>query len=129
MCFWTESLSTSRASASRTAGSDKVGCLVPSFERSPSISVQGSVKLIWMCSMPPPGVMVTRPLPPFSRRCRISSSTCRFQAKSYSPVCSTARAARRDRVAAALHLDGVEVRLVVLVVVRVDDARHHVRPA
>ena len=31
--------------------------------------------------------------PPFSRRNRISFSTCRFQAKSYSPVCSTERAA------------------------------------
>ena len=43
--------------------------------------------------MLPPGVTETLPLPPFSRRERISSSTCRFQAKSNSPVCSTARAA------------------------------------
>ena len=36
------------------------------------------------------------------------------------------RARRRDGVAAALHLDGVEERPVGLVVVRVDHARHHV---
>ena len=36
------------------------------------------------------------------------------------------RARRRHRVAAALHLERVEVRPVVHVVVRVDDARHHV---
>ena len=35
-------------------------------------------------------------------------------------------ARRRDRVAAALHLDGVEVRAVLDVVVRVDHAGHHV---
>ncbi len=43
--------------------------------------------------MLPPGEISTLPLPPFSSRNRISSSTCMFQAKSYSPVCSTARAA------------------------------------
>ena len=37
--------------------------------------------------------MSTRPLPPCSSRFRMSSSTCTFQAKSYSPVCKTARAA------------------------------------
>src|SRR6266446_9267945 len=93
MCFSTESLSTSSASAWRTAGSDKLGCLVLRLERSPSTSVHGSVLLSWMCSMPPPLEKITRPLPPFSRRCRISSSTCMFQPKSNSPVCSTARAA------------------------------------
>ena len=35
-------------------------------------------------------------------------------------------ARRRDRIAAALHLDGVEMRPVLHVVVRVDDAGHHV---
>ena len=43
--------------------------------------------------MLPPGETMTLPLPPFSRRARISSSTCMFQPKSYSPDCSTARAA------------------------------------
>src|SRR3546814_2319618 len=46
-----------------------------------------------MCSILPPKLMSILPLPPSSRRFRIASSTCMFQAKSYSPVCSTARAA------------------------------------
>ena len=43
--------------------------------------------------MPPPVAISTRPLPPCSRRFRISSLTCRFHAQSNSPVWSTARAA------------------------------------
>ena len=43
--------------------------------------------------MLPAGRITTWPLPLASSRLRISSSTCMFQAKSYSPVCSTARAA------------------------------------
>src|SRR5258708_16225635 len=93
MYFSTESLSTSSASAWRTAGSVSVGCLVLRLERSPSTSVHGSVELSWMCSIPPPGVMMTLPLPPFSRRRRISSSTCIFQPKQNSPYCHTQRAA------------------------------------
>ena len=59
--------------------------------------------------MLPPGVTETLPLPPFSRRVRISSSTCRFQAKSNSPVCSTARAAETAwRTLKRLVLDGVD---------------------
>src|SRR5260370_1105791 len=93
MNFSIDARSTSSASAWRTAGSENSGCLVLRLERSPSTSVQGSALCSLMCSMPPPLVMATRPLPPFSRRNRISSSTCRFQAKSYSPVCNTERAA------------------------------------
>ena len=43
--------------------------------------------------MLPAAAMSTLPLPPCSMRLRISSSTCMFQAKSYSPVWMTARAA------------------------------------
>ena len=43
--------------------------------------------------MNPAGTMSALPLPPCSMRIRISSSTCMFQAKSYSPVWITARAA------------------------------------
>ena len=63
------------------------------LERSPSTSVQGSVWFTLTCSMLPDAVKSTRPFPPCSIRFRMSSSTWRFQAKSYSPVWSTARAA------------------------------------
>ena len=43
--------------------------------------------------MPAAGAMSVRPLPPCSIRRRTSSSTWMFQAKSYSPVWMTARAA------------------------------------
>ena len=43
--------------------------------------------------MPAAGAMSIRPLPPCSIRRSTSSSTWRFQAKSYSPVWITARAA------------------------------------
>ena len=63
------------------------------LDRSPSTSFQGSVLLSWICSMLPLAKMLTWPLPLSSRRFSNSSSTCMFQAKSYSPVCKTARAA------------------------------------
>ena len=85
--------SITRDSACRTAGSESSGCLVLTLERSPSTSVHGSVWFTLMCSMFPDTAKSTRPLPPCSIRFRMSSSTWRFQAKSYSPVWSTARAA------------------------------------
>src|SRR5881409_2610227 len=69
------------------------GCVVLIDDRSPSTSFHGSVLLSWMCSMPPPVAMSTWPLPPCSDRLRTSSAPWRFQAKSSSPVWSTARAA------------------------------------
>jgi hypothetical protein len=77
----------------RTLGSVRKGCGAFRLERSPSTSRSGSVKLQRMCSTWPPQAMSTRPLPPCSIRRSTSSSTCMFQAKSYSPVWITARAA------------------------------------
>ena len=69
--------------------------------------------------MLPPGVIRTVPLPPFSSRCRISSSTCMFQAKSYSPVWMTARAADTASPPPFISI-GVEVRPVGDVVVGIE---------
>ena len=77
----------------RTAGSVMNGCGAFTLERSPSTSFSGSEKLNRICSMLPPQAMSSRPLPPCSIRLSTSSSTCMFQAKSYSPVWITARAA------------------------------------
>ena len=58
----------------------RMGCGALRLARSPSTSVHGSVALSIMCSMLPPGVISARPLPPASKRLRISSSTWMFQA-------------------------------------------------
>ena len=74
------------------AGSVSSGWGALTLERSPSTSLHGSAKLHWICSTALLGVMIKRPLPTCSRRRRISSSTCSPKARSYSPVCNTARA-------------------------------------
>ena len=85
--------STSRLKAVRTALSENAGCLDLALPRSPSTSVHGSEALSTIISMSPPVERSTRPLPAPSSRLRMSCSTTRVQARSYSPVCSTARAA------------------------------------
>ena len=82
---------TERLSAWRTALSPIVGLTVPSLARSPSTSVWiGELNHEALDRVPR---AIDDALPPCSSSARICGSTCRFQAKSYSPVCSTARAA------------------------------------
>ena len=70
----------SSAMACRTAGSWKAGWREFGWARSPSTSRFGSAALSCTNSIFPPSMIFTRPRPAASRRCRIASSTCRFQA-------------------------------------------------
>src|SRR5215207_4987960 len=117
--------STRSPSACRTAGSDSSGCFDLRLARSPSTSVQGSVELSWMCSILPLGVMLARPFAALLEA--LQQLILDLHVPGVVELAGLDDGARgRDRVAAALHLDGVEMRLVRLVIVGVDLAAHHV---
>ena len=93
--------------------------MVLMLERSPSTSVHGSVLLSWMCSMLPPGDDVGLALAALLHA--LEDLVLDLQVPGVVVLAGLDDRARgRDRVAAALHLDGVEVRPVGHVVVRVE---------
>ena len=111
MCFSTEARSTSSRSACLTAGSLNSGCCVLGLERSPSTSVHGSVLLSWMCSIArlwhdlgaTPGVAaVFQPDKDLVLDLHVPGVVV------LAGLDHGAR--RRNGVAAALHLDRVEIR-------------------
>ena len=104
---------------------EAIGCLVLRLERSPSTSVHGSVLLSWMCSMKPASLMIDAALAALLQA--REDLVLDLHVPGEVELAGLQHGARRrHRVAAALHLDGVEVRPVLDVVVRVDHAGHHV---
>src|SRR5688572_31364025 len=102
MCSCIDWRSTSRASACRTAGSRRVGCLDFMLARSPSTSFHGSVFCICIISMLPAGVISTLPLPPASRRLDLVLDLHVPRVVEFARL--QHGASGRDGVAAALHL-------------------------
>ena len=116
MNFWIDSRSISRLIARRTAGSDNVGCLVLALERSPSTSVHGSVVLRMMNSTLPDGVNVELALAAGLHA--LEDLVLHLHVPGIVVFAGLQHGARRGhRVAAALDLERVEMRLVLDVIV------------